>query len=684
MLSRSILVFAILPFATFAASRGKWCEVSQSVESQLADIKSSPLLTPAQRAGAEKQITHLLARYPGNLFVYLRDQSITKRAAKADRQAMIARYRKLMAAHPNDPLYQFLYAHALLDVNTPQSIQIAKKLLAENPDFARTHVLLANAYSWGKFANHAEALRQIGAFFGACPGALDSEALSLAGGLAGQKLAAKILPPIETRLSKATDQQELEFWQHVWPLEFTARPVTEDAALRKQIAAQLTRMKNLHLKENAKWLDFLRDGYHIAGDESASHQMAKQLLAEYPKSFQAREFANRRWQKQHPWPGSDPKKQAIYWKAALQRADANLKESPDDGQFLWDRFQALSKLKSTPTEQLSAAGEAVVSAFGKPQSFWIVPPPEFSVAQTFLKRKTHEDEVPKLVAQGLANYRRASGFHSDRQMIGSGNDAFLYRQAALILLDAATQLHQPDLAKAAVAKTRQLKLDKPYEKSQQYEIDGKWAELEGHKLDALLYYRASIESRPANFKPGKDDKTAASENRLWKELGGTDATKKLLAENAPKVRTAQAGGWEKPKKTMPPWKLTDLHGKTWALKKLEGKAVLINVWATWCGPCNAEHPYLQKLYNRLKNNPHIQIVTFDVDDNSGEVAPYMKEHHYTFPVLLAKSYVGALISEVAIPQNWIVNPQGVWVWKELGFSGDQWEANVTKKLKATK
>lgn len=229
MLSRSILVFAILPSVTFAASRGKWCEVSQSVESQLAHIKSSPLLTPAQRAHAEKQITNLLARYPGNLFVYLRDQSITNRATKADRQAMIARYHKLMAAHPNDPLYQFLYAHALLDVNTPQSIQIAKKLLAEDPDFARAHVLLADAYSWGKFAHHTEALRQIGAFFSACPGALDSEALSLAQQLADQKLAAKILPPIEVRLSKATDQQELEFWQYVWPLAFTARPVTEDA-----------------------------------------------------------------------------------------------------------------------------------------------------------------------------------------------------------------------------------------------------------------------------------------------------------------------------------------------------------------------------------------------------------------------------------------------------------------------
>lgn len=73
-----------------------------------------------------------------------------------------------------------------------------------------------------------------------------------------------------------------------------------------------------------------------------------------------------------------------------------------------------------------------------------------------------------------------------------------------------------------------------------------------------------------------------------------------------------------------------------------------------------------------------------MDENSGEVAPYMKEHHYTFPVLLAKSYVNAFVPELGIPQNWIVNPQGVWIWREVGFGdGDQWEANVSKKLNAS-
>lgn len=633
----------------------------------------------------KEKLAELLSRYPGNLFVYLREQDLARFHSKADREAAIERYRELMAAHPGDPMYRFLYAHALLDENTPQSIEIAKKVLADDPDFVRAHVLLADAYSWGKFADHAQAREQIDAFFETCPGALDSQALSLADGLADRRLAAKILPPLEARLSKSTNEDELELWQDVWPLAFEARPLTEDAAVRRQIAAELARIKGLHLKASAKWLDFLRQGYHLAGNENASEEVANRLLAGFPESQEATMLAERRWNEQHPFPGSDPKKQAIYWQAALRRPDAELKKSPENARYLWERFQALSSLKDTPADQLDAAGEAVLKAYRKPIEFMPMPAPEFSVAQTFLKHKIHVAQIPGIVEQGLVNYRRATGPGSDRQMVGLGEDAFAYRDAALILLDAAAQLHQPDIAKAAVAGTQKFKTDKPYEKSQQYEIDGKWAELQGRKLDALLYYRASIETRPSGAKPSKDDKIAASENRLWKELGGTDATKSLLAASAPKVSTAGFGGWEKPQKAMPPWTLTDLHGKTWALKTLEGKTVLINVWATWCGPCHAEHPYLQKLYDKLKSNPHIQIVTFDVDGNLGEVAPYMTQHHYTFPVLLAKDYVGTLLPEVAIPQNWIVDSQGVWKWQELGFgNGDQWEADMSKKLEATR
>src|SRR4029077_4848294 len=116
--------------------------------------------------------------------------------------------------------------------------------------------------------------------------------------------------------------------------------------------------------------------------------------------------------------------------------------------------------------------------------------------------------------------------------------------------------------------------------------------------------------------------------------------------------------WEKPKNPLPPFNLTDLHGKTWTLARLGGKTLLINIWATWCGPCMAEHPEFQKLYDKFKDRPDVSILSFNVDDDLGKVAPYVAEHKYTFPVIPAADLVDAMVPQLAIPRNWMVDTRG--------------------------
>ena len=102
----------------------------------------------------------------------------------------------------------------------------------------------------------------------------------------------------------------------------------------------------------------------------------------------------------------------------------------------------------------------------------------------------------------------------------------------------------------------------------------------------------------------------------------------------------------------------------------------LNVWATWCGPCQAEHPYLQKFYELVKDRSDIQVVTFNIDDSAADVGPYMKDKHYTFPVLLAKDFVNDLLPLVSVPQNWVVDQESKWKWSEVGFN---WEGNFDKE-----
>ena len=96
---------------------------------------------------------------------------------------------------------------------------------------------------------------------------------------------------------------------------------------------------------------------------------------------------------------------------------------------------------------------------------------------------------------------------------------------------------------------------------------------------------------------------------LWPKLGGTEVA--WAAWSTPSAASSAAKAdearWEKPTKALPDFQLADLSDKTSTTKSLNGKVVLINLWATWCGPCNAELPQLQKLQKSLRRpDPHLR------------------------------------------------------------------------------
>ncbi len=683
-----ITLFAILPGLLLASEAGKWCESSPEIRKEMQRL-DLPNLKGHEREQARKKIgEELVAKYPDDLFIEMRYQQIAGGEFGEDREAVIDRYRKLAAEHAGDSFYEFLYANALEGKDTPQTIKLSQEILAKDPNFVRAHLLLADVYAWGKFADHEKAHKQLDAFFESCPTTLDDRALSLAEHNGDQELAAKIVPRLRERLADETDPQQLKKWERVWNLEFKAHPVSEHDQIRKEIADELGKLQEIQSRD-ASWLLFLKNGYHMAGNEAASKKEEAKLLDQYPQSEEAQRISREDWEKTHPWPGSDEAKQKEYWRANLKRAEEGLKKSPNDEDLLWNRFMGLANQDGTSTDQLYAAGEAFLAEFRKQEDWLSIPTFEMQVAQQYLKHKIHPEEAPSLVQEGWKTYSRFEGVRSDRtpdefKKMQIEGEASMKRDAALILLDAAEQLHKPEIAKDAVMQVEPLKPEKPYEKSSQWQVEAKWAELQGRKLDALLMYRAALDARPVDHKPSKDDELAQSEDRLWKELGGTDAGRALLANKPKPTEAAENGQWEKPDKEMKSWQLSDLEGKSWKLTSLEGKTVLINVWATWCGPCKAEHPHLQKLYESLKGDPGVQIVTFNVDDEIGNVAPYMKENKYTFPVLLAKDYVDDLLPALSIPRNWIIDANGKWQWEQIGFgSGDKWEDEMRGKLKGT-
>jgi thiol-disulfide isomerase/thioredoxin len=163
---------------------------------------------------------------------------------------------------------------------------------------------------------------------------------------------------------------------------------------------------------------------------------------------------------------------------------------------------------------------------------------------------------------------------------------------------------------------------------------------------------------------------------LWDEQGGTAegweiATKRLPAPKPPErplVGVAREfAEWTKTDKALPEASLRDSLGKTWSVSSLKGKTTFLNVWATWCGPCREELPQIQRLYELSKERGDFQVMTLSVDENPGELEPFLKANGYTFPVILARRYVESVAGPLLIPQNWIVDGKGTLREESAGF-----------------
>ena len=78
--------------------------------------------------------------------------------------------------------------------------------------------------------------------------------------------------------------------------------------------------------------------------------------------------------------------------------------------------------------------------------------------------------------------------------------------------------------------------------------------------------------------------------------------------------------------------LTGLDGKSWNLRQLSGKVVLVNFWATWCPPCRKEMPDLDAIYKKLRDKGLVILAISDED--RATVASFLAEHNVSYPVLL--------------------------------------------------
>jgi thiol-disulfide isomerase/thioredoxin/lipopolysaccharide biosynthesis regulator YciM len=123
-------------------------------------------------------------------------------------------------------------------------------------------------------------------------------------------------------------------------------------------------------------------------------------------------------------------------------------------------------------------------------------------------------------------------------------------------------------------------------------------------------------------------------------------------------------------KEIPPFTLKTLDGKTVSSSEMKGKVVVINFWATWCGPCRQELPEFQKLAEKYRNDPNVLVLSVSTDASDTPVATiarFIKSNKYDFTVLLGGDY-GKANSILPIPMTWFISTDGKEVYRKIGYS----------------
>jgi thiol-disulfide isomerase/thioredoxin len=687
------------------------CDAPASVAAAV-DRARDPMLPFAARM---ELLERLLDRNPDDIFAgraYLSALSGYSKVPLFDRTAL-PRIEKQYRENPASPGRIYLYALAIARRDPAKSEALLKQLTEEHPDSPWPH--LARAKQPG--IDHLEKFAAI------CPATLDGEALDriATGGSASPR--ASTAARLRKQIAGRPNARALAAWPQLWQLEFQLTPESGHGKVRDRIRQDVADLTKLLASEPL--LDALRQGYRLLSDAAANQRIAEELSRDFPKSRAAAVAAIDLWSDRHPAPlrNATEEERLAYIRKRLGAATEWVARWPNHEAAWIPMLDGFMKVEELRLEDPAALAHAVLDCMERNPDFTLgfTDQAFLNIAERLAKTGTELELVPRIVTRGLdlAARRFASDMASRRRPLSDvrvQGEARIQRELAhrilvlvhmrtgredaaarelealrrevagtsegdLItmwrgftrLMEAALDAGRKDVARETLARMHaafsaekpenpRAAIDRSLHESSWWEARAQLAEAESRTPDAAIYYWRAAEATPSDDNPALRRRLVARAETTWKAAGGSpEALSQVQAPNP------QASRWTTVDRPMPALD---------AMKPLAGKTVFLNVWATWCGPCQAELPFVERIFRALAGRDDVRVVTLNMDENPGLVEPYIKQRGFTFPVILARDYLEGPMKVESIPRNWIVDAKGMLRLERQGGADDTFVTDV--------
>jgi thiol-disulfide isomerase/thioredoxin len=699
------LYFAVACFSS-NISFAQTCAPTNSTEKILEQLQApeNMHLSAAERKEAKLQLLRrALAASPSDVFLNEAYQDASLAGMEVNRPALVAEYESLLQKHPNDPTFMYLAASAEAGRQTKQAMLNAERAIERNPNFGLSHLLLARIYSSHAYEDNTQMNRHLEKFIELCPGsvrALPNLAWSKDKELIKHE-AARLRRNVEAR----RDSEAVAAYPTVWNFEAALERSDQQSENQASIRHDLERLQGNQFARNSAWLEAIESSRFFDGIPDDVRPKAQHEIAVlYPNSDAALREQYKNAVSNIPCPANGTAEQnsicsRLIWPAILPLLHQ------------WPSVPWLaSRAAGAVIEDRTATNEQVIEVIGlfqhaveqDPDAFQTLPPQSTWIAYLLVERGGPFDPVPQLATVGFAATEREHGPDSVNDLDGAASNQLLQMwyligyvplaeadlklgrisdgEGALSQAEIRLQTIRPSETASSSDKARFADLAAPY-----WYVRGMYAEKQNRKMDALVDYRnALVLFPPRGPSPDRRDEVMASAQRVWKELGGTTAgwndwaTQSSLASFY-----AGSGGsetWSKVADANPDLRFDDALGNHWNPRDLAKKTTFITIWASWCAPCRAELPYLEKLYQRFKTRDDVAILAFNVDDDPKAMTTALQELKLSIPSVAARDFAYSVVPEMGLPANWVISPKKTEWLENSANSQDAWLENVAKAI----
>ena len=568
--------------------------------------------------------------------------------------------------------------------NARQGTENAFRKLADDPNLPWTHWALMEIYGSQTFHDPAKLAAATLEFSRLCPDDLD--AFNRIDLIDNPDIVRDLATRFRSALERRNTSDVADYYPRLWAAESRAAGPGQADTVRR-ITADLARIVRL----NAESYKAQLDAYKRLGDTAMAEAM-QEKLAETPSRLNVYQTVSE-WMNSHspPSPNAPPEARTRWEEEELAASASWVRDWPDEPYAWGRRFSIVARRPKTTAEEIERLGDRVVEVARAHPSPWSQSPEFLAVAQEWSKRGIRLADCTTLAAEAVESFCACPTSRMTCTAMRQRGGTALPPPSRPYSARTRSKPIPPSSAETTPKRKTsfsQMKswidrhpTDNPRPFSTYSLAQARLADAQGHTMDALAFYQRAIQA-------GNLDADVMSRVRtLWdRQGGGTEALEAWLLRTpdaaASSSWTAPATDWLTTDKTLEALHAEDLAGRMWSVSDLQGKTTFINVWATWCGPCVDELPYVEKLFALLRGRKDIQLVSLNIDDDPATAAAFLQQGSFTFPTIPAKKLVHSLLQEVSIPRNWIADPTAHIRAENIGFDprAVNWPHDMLEKL----